>query len=226
MRVLGTIQHTGTWTLIGFFKEVCGLTMGMHHPAKGSEYPFKHDFMHMHLSNTRFGGRLGDVSSLARFKELAESHKAVIALRDPMRSIITRHNRHPELRHTYLPLAFDRAVDLNGMPNLSWAPLDLADDQDKRFALMRRLCNRLGVPITNDKLTAWARDWPKRNSTPDVHGLHKAYDEGDMVKVYRAFPEEANLLLTNTRLKTFLKEQGYDLPWFVHGSVFPFLERL
>lgn len=227
--VLLSVQHTGTWFLIEFFRR---------HPQITSVRELR-DFktevgvlegrplIQSHVTGETWdphGRELEKFLPVNAGELTAESwghvdalYRVVCPLRDPVKALLTRHGRHPYLDHRYIVEGFLTLARIHADSCREWTflPIDRTGDTGTRVHMLNGLVAGAGLDPWPEGVNAWARDWPRVNSSGTTE-LKQAYQEEDFASVQRALPEETSLLLdSREELIPFLKDQGYThMPWW------------
>jgi hypothetical protein len=150
---------------------------------------------------------------------LMDTYNVVIPLRDPVRAIITRQARHPELGHMHILKAFEYLTHMDGV---FFLPVDLAGNfLDKMLisANLFKFCDLNMTEKTVEYITKWeAPTYNKVYYDNKTQGgrLLKAYAKRNWKYMRESLGEELDYLKDNKQhIKAFMQEQGYkDLPWF------------
>lgn len=216
--IVFSVQHTGTWFAIEFLRghpNVSGTFFEIRNLVSPS-LPSIDDrsVLQVHLGTPvgegtpRESEKFADEEALAIF---AEAERAVVPLRDPLLSVLTRQNRHPWLDHRYIVSGF-RAL-ARAPEETIFLPVDTRPEERRRT--LARVLARLGWPEAPEYVEGVARDWSKEN-TSGPSTLKKAYAEGRLDAIRSALPEEFDYLLdSRDEIVPFLRTQGYeDLPWW------------
>ena len=236
MRVvfLPTIQHTGTWFLIELLRNHTGIDYFIEAKDMFKEklvYAQKGMLMQCHFGEGAQrhpgDGKEGKFFENPQVEQLLIKLNAIIPLRDPLLSLITRHKRHPELQHFYIINGFavlTEWYERYGKEKLFCVPVDLYSTKSigERFHLLESLFTFTFLSSSNIdyiRNVAWATRWPIFNSTGTempMDKLGQLYRNGDVKKIASFFPEEYEYLKSKEGiLKPFLQELGYqNLPWW------------
>ncbi|NIX54763.1 MAG: hypothetical protein GWN14_02175 [candidate division Zixibacteria bacterium] len=119
-------------------------------------------------------------------------------LRDPVKSIISREQRHPELSHEFIPEAFSKLHRLNAV----FLPID--SDRDRAEVLETAL---KGLGLRGNEVF---QDWPVFN-TRGGYQMKLDYEAG----IVPNMPEVDLLVEESKTIIPFLKSQGYKyMPWW------------
>lgn len=225
---IASVQHTGTWFTIKTVSRLLNypISTGTIFTLPSSE---SEDFVQYikdwqtPLYHLHFG--LPDECDM--MDSILPHYKVIIPIRDPLLSLISRENRHPELApHEFIIDGFLYLAQLHKMnpKNIFLFPVDLYKTRDDRKKLLLKLSDFLGIRnterrarIINFTLSHW--DKPVNPSPDDYSGLKKLYQNDETRLVF-------NFLLNNRYgdnrisdkmilIREFLKSLGYDqLPWF------------
>jgi len=108
--------------------------------------------------------------------------KAVVPVRDPMAAILTREARHPQFRHFFIVDGFVAlATEFARHPNVMFLPVDAADTEERRAALLAKALRHVGVDPGGHRgeVAALAASWLPENETPN-NRFKDMYDAGDL----------------------------------------------
>ncbi len=203
--VVPSLNHTGTWFLIDFL---------LGHPAVEGrlELPdalarnglVQSSVLHFHVG--------GAPDLWEAYSALIATGRAIVPLRDPMRSLCTRQARHPFLDHRYIVEGFVRVA--NDHDRVTFFPVDC--DPIIRADVLRRTLSAMDLDAADDYVEFWARTWKPRNSIGHETAPIQWYGDGAWEPLRAVLKEEIELLLDSRDvLVPFLKEQGYkELPWW------------
>ena len=214
---IASIQHTGTWFIIDFLRQHSQINKFIEFKdivlLNGSVSENKNTLLHSHIAVSNAGIHRND-----RCKHIPpiilnvfmNTFKTIISLRDPMLSLITRLNRHPELNHEYIINAFNYVATLK---NVFFIPIDTG--VETRYTSLKQLLSYLGLPEEN-YVKEYAEKWEAVNSTIDIYNLKEYYADGDFYNIFKKLPMECKLLIKSKNiLKPFFKSWGYkNLLWF------------
>lgn len=149
---------------------------------------------------------------------------AVVPLREPLASLISRRARHPQA--TALHVVEQWIVLVSKLATLErqpfWLPVDLLGTQGPatRRRVMLDLCSHLGFGGVELYLAQIASAWRPENASART-GLHEMYRVRDIKALEKAMPAEiAALRRVDGLLRPFLHAQEYtdeDLFWWRHG---------
>lgn len=215
--IVFSVQHTGTWFAIEFLRG---------HPEAGDFFEVRkllgetlpltpHHVLQIHLGDSEGSGGLPIESQKfageEAFFRMAFAGRAVVPVRDPLLSILTRQNRHPYLDHRYIVQGF--RILASAPEETIFLPID--GPSSGRRELLEGVLERLGWPAAPDYVEEVACAWEKRNSSGDSR-LKRAYRRGDFEALRRVMPEELEELLhSRDQLRPFLSRLGYeDLSWW------------
>lgn len=229
--LLLSIQHTGTRFCIDLLRnhsDVDGFVEHAH--LTETKMPKGNAMVHLH-----FGGHNKPVSKEEQhpiptqyYGQWIQDYKAVIPVRDPLLSLITKYNRDTEkskARHLYFNT-------VNGFVILAeWfnkfgkrifvLPVDLAASWsiDDKFHIVNSLFEFVGLrtqPIDLVRNFVWAVNWPVINTTNPGNPLREAYNERNEEFIKRAIKEEYEYLQAKEdAIRPFLEKLGYsNLPWW------------
>lgn len=145
----------------------------------------------------------------------------IIPLRDPLLSLVTRHQRQPHQSH--LRLISEWAVLVRFLNNISpvkkpfFLPLDLMGKEkpQKRSDRLSGAFSVAGV-IPNGHTEHWSRQWSSGYNSRGDYDLKKRYFEKDVGYLRRTFPDEFTELKRHENLlRPFFDKQGYpSLLWY------------
>lgn len=213
-----TVQHTGTWFILRFIEKFgyeikqARFIIRDHEPVK------KNTVIQAHFPMTE-SGTVYDYSHphYNIIKLLTNLMPTVIPLRDPLRAIITREARQPNLRHYYIVDGFvTLAKEYSEHPNVLFAPIDLKTDYIARHALLTNIARHCGFDTESPIIEEVAREWPKENPTPD-NRFEEIYNKKDWEQLKYLFgPKVAELEYLKSRqhpIKPFLDQHGYFDLW-------------
>lgn len=208
-----SVQHTGTWFALNFLMEHKG-TKGVVAQVKNIKTRddiLQDGIVHVHINGfgiTSSGGR-----RTRTFKQTAAMTKGmrlIVPVRDPLLSLITRHKRHPDRKSFYIVDGFCHLSELDAV----YLPVDCNTYDIHPYYLLEKVCKELGLEV-NEFVEKWSIKWPIYNSKFD-YGLKRAYQEGRIDKIAKAFPEEYQHLKENEKnIRPFLEKLGYkNLMWW------------
>lgn len=207
-----SIQHTGTWFMLEFFKGHKDIT-GLH--ILDDIRRRKDNFTHRSVihSHTQYGPELTDVNTT--IENIDNQYPVVFPLRDPLLAMITRNHRHPELtgiNTIQILYNFEKLTKTN-FP--FYFPVDLFETWKNKALRFKEMENYVG--ISHDK--QWVEKYAGENKITNTHGMHKlkkAYLECNWDKIQKAMPQEYEYLMSiKPAIVEFFKNQGYkSLPWW------------
>lgn len=144
-------------------------------------------------------------------QQLMSLYKTVIPIRDPLRSLLTRQNRHPKLDHRYL---IDGFKALARCHDVFFFPVDLFEKYEDRRSLLVRLFEFLELEVPK-YVNEVAKSWVPAN-TSGHYEMKDWYNAKDAKKIEKIIPEEYEWLRKNISiLKPFLESLGYrNLMWW------------
>jgi len=136
-------------------------------------------------------------------RAFAMSWPCIIPLRDPLSSLITRQNRHPEQSHAHIIRGFKNMHEMNcDLYEPFFFPVDLLKEETRDEWVMSMI-DECGLTFRVKP------DWTPVNSKGD-YPLKRAYQERDL-RTIRKNVKEFNMLYELDL--DFFKSQGYDLWW-------------
>lgn len=206
MILVASVQHTGTWSAIGMIEhmtgeKVCELWKILNgDPIEG--------ILHTHIGDPML------VDTVERGKHvngyildaLTTLFKTVIPVRDPMRSLITRQMRHPNLQHLHIIDGFRELARLHNTGNIYWLPLDLITEPTQQRSVENAMAAFVGA-------YPYVCSWTPVNQTYEQDEIRDAYAQGDIGPLEEACAEEVGALRSDKAINNFLRELNYDLPW-------------
>lgn len=205
---VASVQHTGTWSVIGLIQHMTGYNVTELHQVLAGEKP--EGILHSHigsadLANPPERGKYIDRLTLDMFIGLL---KTIIPVRDPMRSLITRQMRHPDLQHFHIVDGFRELARLHGRARggIHWLTLDLLVDEAQHRASEQALGAFLGA-------YPYKCNWTPVNQTYEQCDIRDAYTAGDIGPLEEVCTEEVHALREDKPIKEFLSTLGYDLSW-------------
>jgi len=219
-----TVQSTGTWFVLNFFKEHPNVEFVYAKDAWDKAHLHKEDGITC-VYQIHFGISEGAAhESFVQKEELLlkwfeNADHIVVPVRDPMRSLLTAYVRGPQLNRTHIVNGFVQLAEFVEKYNIFIVPVDLyaAKDFSQRQKILSSLLNFVGLPKT-PYVEEWAQQWPIHNTIGDrfAEEIRKMYDEKDLETISKTIPREFNLLMKNeAKLKPFLQKQGYsNLFWW------------
>lgn len=220
MVCIGTVQHTGTWFAISTIEHMLNQQMIQSdyiysHPNRPREEQINFHSLREGLYHTHLPSGL---VPYFMFDALANTHKTIITVRDPMLSLISRQNRYPEgSPHEDILDGFEYIASLDSK-NIFWFPIDLYDTVKERKQLLLNLAEFLEVEPDEKYITSTAKKWDLVNTNHDISLLKAKYTSGDVKEVLNFFTKRGSRFLatqTGKKIKDFLIRVGYrDLPWF------------
>lgn len=200
-------QHTGTWFVIDALR-ICGLDVGngiLHHHLVSDDYVSC-------IANSDSGAFISDKRAT---KLCNETTTTIVPVRDPLRAVITREARHPNLNHFHIIRGLECASRMK--PRI-FLPIDLPwTDSERRSALVEMCVTCCDINEFDQvyKLRDYAESWepPAYNISPP-HPLKEAYESGDYAAIKAGLPEECRML-EDGPLRPWLESLGYsDLLWW------------
>lgn len=229
---LPTLQHTGTWFMLNFLRshpEVDGFFEMKNYPRLALNRPrglmvfpdqapgSKVTLMQEHLTLEERSNALTFTTSKLVMMRICPT---VIPLRDPLLSIMTRLNRHPETDHMPHVRAWEAAAITFGQSDATWlpvkfAPVDVARDLESRRVLLEGVLTALGLGYP-EHAGHFAQSWPADTNSSGDYALKQAYQAGDAAFIKRNMPVLWDgLKLREPILRPWLEAQGYkDLLWW------------
>lgn len=234
---LATVQHTGTWFLMGLFEtnpllrhtqliDVIFDTnqLGLHRPT----------VIHAHLSENDEvleklvqAGREDCIPARNFYRDwniplcemLVRKCPTVIPMIDPLKSIIERHRRHPNFApHTYLVENWLKILrGWVGAAHISdpfFQPIELEQTYPDRMDQVLQLVRHCGLEPW-PAIGAYVREWGGKNTTTVGADVAAKYDNGDVAYMEKTFPAEIDLLRESDDLKGLFEQHGYkELMWW------------
>ena len=145
----------------------------------------------------------------------------VIPLRDPLLSLVTRHQRQPHQNHLSLVYEWVALIEylnnIEAVKNPVFLPLDVMGNQkpQKRNDRLSEAFAVAGV-APNGYVEQWASQWPKGYNSRGEYELKKRYMEKDVGYIRRTLPDEfTELKRWEHLLRPFFDKQGYpSLMWY------------
>lgn len=207
--LLATVQHTGTWFLIHILEQITGKKISLFKDVLYNREPF--DLLHTHITTTDAGLHDKDILKHVRpwlLDALVMLYPTVIPIRDPLASLITRENRHPELNHEYIVHSFEYVAQLD-KSNVFLFPIDLHEGYIERRKLLNELAKFLNVPADTQTIKTIALNWKVKNSAVDESGLKKQYRKGYYKSIRRKLNSCCKLLESKPEIAEFLHHLGY-----------------
>lgn len=219
MIVILTAQHTGTWFVIYFIEKALNEQVILFKDLLFQNKP-ETNILHCHIAPTIEGihpnDKLKHITPIL-LNSFVSAYKTIITVRDPVLSIITRQNRHPDFDHTYIIDAFGWMAELyfRKLPHVFFLPVDLFNNFAPRLSLLKSLCKFIGADANSGFVREYATSWILKNSTRDISGFKAKYLFGDFDAIKHKFPKEINALSTNLLIQKFMEDLGYrKLIWF------------
>lgn len=221
--LLPTVPHTGTEFMVNFLQElplvqnVVELRQLRKNPQllAGGErglpglYPDRGNLAYGHIYE----------KELPTILSLAQWWKPVVPLRDPLLSLLTRQNRHPDQSHIHIVASWLRLVDIVDECDPCYISLDLLNTEEKRKDALEKVVFACGggYGAWFDVVNNWARNWPKyKHNSKGIYALKEEYLHGDMTNIEQELKQElVHLRHAEPILRPFLEKQGYrDLLWW------------
>ncbi len=220
---IASVQHTGVWFVINFLKQHSKIEKFIEYTnlinEKEDAEDGKFTLLQSHIAIDTHGIHKNDKIKHLKpviINSLIKTYKTIIPVRDPLMSLITRHNRHPELNHEYIVMGF---TYIAGLENVSFFPVDIKYNQENedtdRFNLLNALLAYLGLP-TENYVKKYAEDWEPVNTTEDYNYLKDSYKDKNWYAIMKKIPLEFKAL-SNSKpiIKPFLDKLGYgELAWY------------
>ena len=210
---VASVHHTGTWFTLNFLlghPQIHEVTE-MRDLINGAPVT-KHGAIHYHLMGDREVNSRGVVEEMdfVDVIDLIDKTQTIIPLRDPMKAIITRQERHPDLSHNFIVDGFTMLATLDAV----FLPIDLPMSYGERHQLLCTALCDVGL-APHSYVNDYANKW-KPSNTFGEYELKRLYREGDLNSVRSFFPEDYDYLLSRAaEIVPFLKLMGYeDLPWW------------
>ena len=207
--LLATVQHTGTWFLIYILEQITGKKVSLFKEVLYNRKKF--ELLHTHITTTDAGVHDKDILKHIRpwlMDALVNLYPTVIPIRDPLASLITRENRHPELNHEYIVHSFQYVAQLD-KSNVFLFPIDLKESYAERLELLNGLAEFMKVPANTQTIKTIALNWNVKNSAGDASGLKKQYRKGYYKSIRRKLNSSCKLLESKPEIAAFLHHLGY-----------------
>lgn len=210
-----TAHHTGTWFLLRFLlnhTRVYGVVE--YHEIEKGQVTVEHlnkRVVHAHVGKKMMSsGILGETLSVNQAIELSRHVKTIIPVRDPLRMLISRESRHPELTHEFQVYGFSRLQEFDAV----YMPIDLYESTECRSRLLTETLAGIGYGH-EPYVEWWAENWPRHN-TAGSNELVEMYDNGDVEGIRKVIPREFDLLMDmSEEIIPFLKGLGYtNMIWW------------
>ena len=231
-----TVRHSGTWFLIAFLRShpiVQGFvqlenlftsnfdkehTVVFDCPtAKIKERftPGGLNVLHNHVCfSTRIASSVVDAQ-----KGLMASLPSIVPFRDPLASIVSRYQRHPNQCHLGLAQSWvtfiEFLVSSSSVLNYRAVPLDILKSETERRDALEGVLDHAEIPAKGHA-AEWASQWPLGYNTRGNYALKARYNAGDVEYIQRTVHEEFKYLQNRRRIvQPFLESLGYrDLMWW------------
>lgn len=216
-----SVQHTGTWRLLNWLRTHPDLNhfafihnLGRLSAGEMDDNPHKESLapcgrwqlLHEHLGYTDCQWNW---KSFDEYGPFSFPYPAIVPLRDPLQSLITRHRRQPELYPHEDLLASWRHLVRPEYMGWNFVPIDPWDPSRLESALLAA-----GLGENPD----WLRtlDPSEKANTCGDYPLKTAYENGDLKYIYQQMPLTLMALKRHeSKLRRFLESQGYrDLIWY------------
>lgn len=242
--ICATPQHTGTWFLIDVLERLLYVprTLTEDVVADLNTLTKPKMLLHYHVDNIPYSSRIitdyvksATALQPIQFERIYQSDlhsnhfKTVIAIRDPLLSLITRQGWYP--KHVQRPRALihNHVSIVNGFYEISRVyqnsnvflfPIDLYTEKHDRLMLLQQLEQFLNLnpnpAVCHDIATQWRPVHPtKTHNTFGEAPEKQLYKDGQLDKVIKTLDIECDVLFKTPNIKTMLQSTGYDtLPWF------------
>jgi len=234
---LATVQHTGTWFLMGLFEThpqlrhtqlidvIFGTNqLGLHRPTVIHAHMSENDVV---LEKLVAAGREDCIQARNFYRDwnnplvemLARKCPTVIPMIDPLKSMIERHRRHPNFApHTYLVENWNHIVEKwwhgNEVADPFFQPIELEQPFEKRLEQVHNLVRHCGLEPWPE-IELYVREWGGKNTTTMGADVAAKYDSRDVAYMEATFPAEMALLRESGNLKLLFEEHGYkELMWW------------
>ncbi len=215
-----SVQHTGTWFAIWLLEKLLQTRCIVNDQLYGSSLVVP-KLVHFHVGTPVNGLSCDNVVHRSQPEFVLKSiscdqdNRVIVPVRDPVRSLITRQNRHKELNHNHIVQGFD-FVASGQLSNVFFLPIDIHDVQ-YRNQLLYQLCHFIGLEVDDrvqEIIDQYADQWVPVNSTVDC-GYHNAYGRGDWDYLDIDLHMEMQLLYSKPHIRDWLMGLGYtSLPWY------------
>lgn len=215
--LVASAHHTGTWFALNFLLkanpdyEVLEFRKLLEDPDTIK----KESIVHFHLTGETINSR----GVIQGFKiddaiALMNEVRTLVPLRDPLSSVLSRHERHPELQHFFILDAF---IYMNQLPeSCQFLPVDVNHGHIGRQRLLLKILYEFGICPPPYEIEKYARDWPTSNTRGNypIKILYEKHRDVESVNLF--VPGEYRYLIANKhKIQPFLESKGYiDLPWF------------
>ncbi len=215
--IVCSVQHTGSWFAIDFLRKhsnVTGKPVLCKQIRDEGHFPvlagLRKTVVHFHI-NLKEGAEFTYPETLTN---LVNHHGAIVPIRDPLRAIITRNARHPDLNHNYIVDGFLwLARAYKEMPDkFCFIPINLPIDRQRT---MREVLEFADLPY-EPYVQKYAKQWraPPYNVSRNTPAK-TAYLLGNDWTVSNLLPEPWAYLHEHAdEIAPFLRGLGYrDLMW-------------
>ncbi len=226
--LVATVQHTGTWFVLDMLKEHGDISniilfkdLVKNNIAQVPS-PETKSVIHVHIASTFEGIHPNDeMKSLLPIllAPMVRFYRTVMTVRDPVRCLISRHLRHPELCHNYIVDGFVYMAECKSSGlDIFFVPVDLIGEainstRRQMIVEMARHCNIGYVPRMEQAADEWLA--PSYNVTGPSE-LKDSYQKGKFNLIRQAIENELEYLKSKESIiKPFLKSLGYkNLAWW------------
>lgn len=226
--LVATVQHTGTWFVLDMLKEhdeisnIIPFGELLEHECIPSPAPGKKNIICTHIAASFEGIHPKELFKFLNptiLTPMVHYYTTVMTVRDPMRSLITRHLRHPDLDHKYIVDGFVYMANCKASgANVFFMPVDWIGEQvnsTRRGTIinMARYCDIGYTPSMEKAADEWFA--PPYNVTAKSE-LKDSYQRGEIDLVRRVLEEELEYLRSKgSVIRFFLESIGYrKLPWW------------
>ena len=197
--LLATIPHTATMFAKQFLTAATG-----HQGVYGFQGPGPR-----YKDRPLYWGHFG-IASVGRVHALAEDHRPIVLVRDPVLTMLTFRNRDDGPDGSVLLQSWKLLLDV--LPDAIFVSIDLPQTVDERRAALLKLASTASQ-VRAEVVEDWAERWPVMHSRGDYEPK-TSYLAGDTQPTKEFMPKEwSSLLGARSWLSPFLEGQGYDLPW-------------
>lgn len=208
--LVASAHHTGTWFALEFllWHSATRQVAELNDLLNGQEL-HDDDIVHLHLTGQTIHSRGHVQVDFEVAKETIAKARTLIPLRDPMKAIMSRQQRHPGWDHRFI---VDGFCDLPGLDPICFLPIDLV--HDARPERLQSCLRVLDLPV-EPYIERYAQDWPISNTRGDYE-LKRIYDMEDLEGLRNRFPMNYDHFINRgNEIIPFLQEQGYkEMPWW------------
>jgi len=226
---IASAPHTGTWFLIEFLRSLPEVSNFVELPVlRKSKTCVRREVSPGAWEMGLVGQGINLVHShfqeedMALIRMMGLSNPTIIPIRDPLASILTRHNRYPKQRHTHMIGHWERMagsfIKFKDEFQATFVPVDLgANDSAVREASLGAAYS--AIVDHGDFRWEPIRAFMERDPWPNSRGdydLKRAYQDRDRDFLRNQIPMEwVELLRIKPTIQPFLESMGYDdLLWW------------